>query len=91
MMLTHVYKLSGFSHCSECSFHHVIRFANEGYDRAVGCFARIDVKQFHTLHALHCIRNLTDDVHIAAFAEIRHTLYYLLCFCHSVRYKVSSK
>ena len=91
MMLTHVNKLSGFSHCSECSFHHVIRFANEGYDRAVGCFARIDVKQFHTLHALYCIRNLTDDVHIAAFAEIRHTLYYLLCFCHSVRYKVSSK
>ena len=91
VMLTHIYKLSGFAHCSESSLHDVVGFANEGYDCAVGCFARVYVEQLNALNALHCVSDLTNNVQVAAFAEVRHTLYNLLCFCHSVRYYVSSK
>ena len=91
VMLTHIYKLSGFAHCSEGSLHHVVGFANEGYDCAVGCFARVYVEQLYTLNAFYCVSNLTNNVHVAALAEVRHTLYNLLCLCHSVRYYVSSK
>ena len=84
MLLAHIDKLCGFSHRSESSLHHIVRLAHECYDCTISCLAWINIKQFHTFYALYCIRNLTDYVHIATFAEIRYTLYYLLLFCHSV-------
>ena len=91
MMLTHIYKLCSLCHSLKSSLHNVVGFAYKRNHRAVGGFSRVDVKQFYTLNALYFIRYLADNVQIAALAEVRHTLYYLLSFCHSVRYNVSSK
>ena len=90
VLLAHINKLCGLAHSPEGCLHHICRLAHEGYDSTVGSLAWVDIKQFHTLDALYCVRYLTDYAHVAAFAEIRHTLYNLLHFCHSVRYYVSS-
>ena len=83
MLLAHIDQLRRFPHGPECRLHHVGWLAHERYDCTVGCLARIYVEQLHAFYALYCIRYLTDDVHVATFAEIRYTLYDLLLFCHS--------
>ena len=90
VLLAHINKLCGLAHSSEGSLHHISWLAHEGYDSTVGCLAGVDIKQLHTLNALYRVCYLTDYAHVATFAEIRHTLYNLLHFCHSVRYYVSS-
>ena len=66
MMLAHINELCGLAHRSESSLHHIVGFAHEGHYCTVGCLAGIDIEQFHTFHALYCIRYLTDYVHVAA-------------------------
>ena len=83
VVLAHVDELRCLAHCPEGSLSHVGRLAHKGHHRAVGGLARVNVEELHSLHALHLIRYLADDAHVAAFAEVGHALYYLLDFCHS--------
>ena len=75
VMMAHVDELCGTAHAAECGFHHIIGRAHKRYHSAVGGFAGVYIKEFHTFHRLYGIGDGFDYILIAPFAEIGHTLY----------------
>ena len=73
VVLRHVDKLGGFLHHLVGGFEYGLGLTHKGDDSTVGSLAGIDVQQLHTFHLLNLGSHLIDDIHVAAFTDIRHT------------------
>ncbi len=70
LVLAHVDKLRCTAYGGQRRLHDGLGFADEGHDRAVGRFARIDVEQFDALGFFDHFGDLPYDLLIASLAEI---------------------
>ena len=77
MMLRHVDGFGGAFAGAEGCLDHRLRRADEGDDRAVGVFARIDVEQRHAADSLDLGHDAADHRGIAPFGKIRHAFHQL--------------
>ena len=72
-MLRHINEFGGLLHHAVSGFANIFRFTDKSDDGAVGGHARVDIKQFDAFHFFDFSGHLIDDVHIAAFADVRYT------------------
>ena len=81
-MLAHVNQFTCFLHGQECGLNHHVGATHKGYHRSVGGLSWVYIEQFNTFNLFDNTGYLVNDFHVAAFAEIRHTLYKLLYIVH---------
>ena len=81
-MLTHINQFSRFLNGQKCGFNHHIRSTHKGNHSSVCGFSRVYIKQFNTFNLFDNICYLVNDFHVAAFAEIRHTLHKFVYIVH---------
>ena len=77
VMLRHVDGLGGALASAEGRLDDRLRRADEGDDRAVGVFARIDVEQRHAADSLDLRRDAADHRGVAPFGKIGHAFHQL--------------
>ncbi len=88
VMLGHVDEFGGFLHHLIGGFEDGLGLADEGDDGAVGCLAGVDVEELHAIDLFNLGSHLVDDIHVAAFADIRHAFNELF---HDVLFLVCCK
>ena len=75
LVFAHVDQLGGPLHALERRLDDRLGRPDEGYDRAVGRLARIDVEQLDPSGSLDRLGNLRNDMLVAALTEVGDTLY----------------
>ena len=80
VMLGHVDELGGFLDDLEGGFEDGLGLSYESDDSAVGGLAGVNVEEFDAIDLLNLGSNLIDNIHVAAFADIRHAFNELFHF-----------
>ena len=82
VVTAHVDELLGGLHSEEGGFGHCLRLTGKGDDGAVGSLAGVDVEHLSTADAADGVGDLSDDVLVAALAEVGHALHDSIHWCN---------
>ena len=85
VVLAHVDESSGFHHTAKGGFDDGLRLSDKGHHRPVGGLAGLHIQQTYAFYGHDFICYLLDDILVAAFTEVRHTLNDLFFSIHGYK------